>query len=124
MSWSCYPVIHSIRCPAVGFKLKAEGKTMVYNSDVVDILDRDKIMADADYYIGDASAIRANLVRRRGDQLFGHTRITTQINWCKSYGIKNIIFTHLGKETLEKEEQFKLDHPEVILAYDGMEIEI
>ena len=81
-------------------------------------------MESADYYIGDGSSVRANLVRRSGDKLFGHTRITTQINWCKKQGISNIYFTHLGKETIEKEKEFQIEHTEAVLAYDGMELEV
>jgi ribonuclease BN (tRNA processing enzyme) len=117
-----YRVLHSIRCPAVGYKIKAQGKTLIYNSDLVAIVDKETVLADVDYYIGDGSSIKANLVRRRGDTLFGHTRITTQINWCKNYGIENIYFTHLGKETIAAEDQFRRDHPEAVLAYDGLEV--
>lgn len=117
-----YRVIHSIRCPAVGYKIKVLNQTFIYNSDVVAILEPEKVLAGVDYYIGDGSSIKANLVRRRGEQLFGHARITTQINWCRKYGIKKIIFTHLGKETMEKEAEFQEENPEVILAYDGMEL--
>lgn len=124
IAWSAYRVEHSIRCPAVGFKLKVDGKTLVYNSDLVSIIEPEKILSGADYYIGDGSSIQANLVRRREDRIVGHTRMSTQINWCTKYQIKNIIFTHLGKETLGKEEEFKQAHPEVVLAYDGMEVEI
>jgi phosphoribosyl 1,2-cyclic phosphodiesterase len=76
-----YRVIHSIRCPAVGWKLAVEGKTLVYNSDLVDIVEKDAVLAGVDWYIGDGSAVKANLVRKRGDTLFGHTRIITQIHW-------------------------------------------
>ncbi len=124
ISGAAYRVIHSIRCPTVGYRLMIEGKTVVYNPDLVDIIDKEKILTGVDYYIGDGSSIRANLVRRRGDQLFGHTRITTQINWCKAYNIPHVIFTHLGKETLEKEVEFRETHPDIVLAYDGMELEI
>lgn len=120
-----YRVLHSIRCPAVGFKIKIlENKTLVYNPDLVDILDKDEILAGVSHYIGDGSSLKTNLVRRRGDQFFGHTRIITQINWCKKYDIKNIIFTHLGKEVVEKEEEFSKKFPEAILAYDDMELTI
>ncbi len=119
-----YRVIHSIRCPAVGYRLETEGKTLVYNPDLVDIVEKEDILAGVDYYIGDGSAIKANLVRRRGDTLFGHTRTTTQINWCRKSGIAHIIFTHLGKETLENEDAFAAEHPEAVLAYDGLEMEI
>lgn len=122
--WSAYRVMHSIRCPTVGFKVSIENKTLAYNPDLVEIVEKDKILSGVDYYVGDGSAIQANLVRRRGDILFGHSRMSTQINWCKKFGIQNIIFTHLGKETLAKEDAFKQEHPEVILAYDDMEMEI
>ena len=119
-----YRVIHSIRCPTVGYKIETPGQTLIYNSDLVDIVDKEKILEGLDYYIGDGSSIRANLVRRKGDQIFGHTRILTQMNWCQKYRISIIIFTHLGKETMEKEKEFREEHTEVILAYDGMELMI
>ncbi len=119
-----YRVLHSIKCPAVGFKIKIAGKTIVYNSDLVDIIDKENVLDGVDYYIGDGSSIRANLVRRKSDKLFGHTRIRTQINWCKKHGISNIYFTHLGKETIEKEREFEKELAEAVLAYDGMELEV
>jgi len=121
---TAYRVIHSIHCPAVGWKLDFEGKTLVYNSDLVDIVEKDAVLTGVDYYIGDGSAVKANLVRRRGDVIFGHTRIITQIHWCEKFGIKHIIFTHLGRETLREEQNFKAEHPEVTFAYDGLEMEI
>ncbi len=118
-----YRVIHSIRCPAVGFRIKTpEGKTLVYNPDLVDIVNKEEILKGVDYYIGDGSAVRANLVRKRGPWIFGHTRIVTQINWCRAMGIRNTIFTHIGRETMKKEAEFRREHPEAALAYDGMEI--
>jgi ribonuclease BN (tRNA processing enzyme) len=119
-----YRVVHSIRCPAIGFKIKINDKTFIYNSDLIDIKDKEEVLKGVDYYIGDGSSIKTNLVRRRGDALFGHTRITTQINWCKKHNISNIYFTHLGKETIRLEDEFKADHPEAVLAYDGMELEL
>ena len=119
-----YRVIHSIRCPAVGYKISAQGVTIIYNPDLVDIVGKNDILRGVDYYVGDGSSIRANLVRRRGEQFFGHTKITTQINWCKKYGISHIIFTHLGKEAIESEGDFAGEHPEAMLAYDGMELRI
>jgi phosphoribosyl 1,2-cyclic phosphodiesterase len=119
-----YRVIHSIRCPAVGWKLTFEGKTLVYNSDLVNIEEKEAVLTGVEWYIGDGSAVKANLVRRRGDVLFGHTRIITQVHWCQKFDIKHILFTHLGKETLREEENLKKEHPEVVVAYDGLEMEI
>jgi len=124
ITWSAYRVMHSIRCPAVGFKVKVEGKTLVYNPDLVDIAGKQEILTGVDYYIGDGSSVRANLVRRREGQIVGHSRMSTQINWCKNHGISHIVFTHLGKETLRKETEFQQAHPDIVLAYDGMEMEI
>ncbi len=117
-----YRVIHSIRCPAVGYKISVSEKTIIYNPDLVDIVEKDEVLSGVDCYIGDGSAIKANLVRRRGDALFGHTRISTQVNWCRQRGISRIYFTHLGKETIEHEEEFVSTHGEITLAYDGMKL--
>lgn len=119
-----YRVMHSIKCPAIGFKICDGKKTLIYNPDLVDIVNKNKILKKIDYYIGDGSSTQANLVRRKENKIFGHTRVTTQIHWCKKLQIKNIIFTHLGRETLKKEKDFKKQHPEIIFAYDGMKIEV
>ncbi len=122
---TAYRAIHSLRCPAVGYKIKTPERTvLVYNPDLVDIVEKDNILKGVDYYIGDGSAIKANLVRRTGNKLFGHTRITTQINWCKDRSIENIFFTHLGKETIREEKSFRKEHPEAVLAHDGMALQI
>lgn len=117
-------VLHSIKCPGVAFEILAGRKKIIYSGDVVDIENKNKVLKNANYYIGDGSSVNANLVRKKDNKLFGHARITTQINWCKKAEIKNIIFTHLGKETIRKEKEFKKKHPEIIFAYDGMKIEI
>ena len=124
---SPYKVLHSIRCPAIGLRISFKGKTMIYNPDLVDIVNKNKILKKVDYYIGDGSCIRANLVRKtkiKPFKIFGHARIITQINWCKKYNIKKIIFTHFGKETIREEKKFKKKHPEIIMAYDGLSLNI
>ncbi len=119
-----YRVVHSIRAPAVGWKITVAGQTIVYNSDLIDIVEKDSVLTGVGYYIGDGAAVTANLVRRQGDSLFGHTRMITQIHWCEKYGIPHIIFTHLGRETLREETNFQAEHPEVIMAYDNLEMRI
>lgn len=100
-----YKVMHSLIAPAIGFKIRISKnkkfRTLIYNPDLVDIIDKNKILKNLDLYIGDGSSIKTNLIRKKGNKLFGHAKIQTQINWCKKYKIKNIIFTHLGKEALE-----------------------
>ena len=119
-----YNVIHSLKCKTVGFKIYADKKIIVYNPDLVDIVNKNKILKNVDYYIGDGASIQANLIRKKEGKFFGHTRISTQVNWCKKAGIKNIIFTHLGKETIKKESDFRKKNPEIIFAEDGLEMKI
>ncbi len=119
-----YNVIHSIKCQTVGFKIFADKKIIVYNPDLVDIVNKNKILKNVDYYIGDGASIRANLVRKKEGKLFGHARISTQINWCKKAGIDTIIFTHLGKETIKKENEFRKKNPGIIFAHDGLRMDI
>lgn len=118
-----FPVVHSLLSPAVGFKIK-NSQTIIYNSDL--IVPEDKsVLENIDLFVGDGSSFKSNLVRRKGNKLFGHTRMTTQINWCKNYKIKKIIFTHFGKEALEigdeeLRKKLKQEEIEIKIAYDGM----
>jgi len=127
-----YDVLHSIRCPAVCFKIKTENKTFVYASDLVDIKRKEDCLQGVDVYIGDGATFRG-LVRRKGSRLFGHTRIITQLNWCKKYKIPTAIFTHFGKEIVEMPDK-KLNEKisemqegagvKIVFAYDGLKIEL
>jgi ribonuclease BN (tRNA processing enzyme) len=117
-------VMHSLKCPGICFRISAGNKNIIFTGDLVDIINKNKILKNADYYIGDGSSIKANLVRKKGKKFFGHARITTQINWCRKFSIKNMIFTHLGKETIRKEKEFRKSHPDVTFAYDGMKRKI
>ncbi|GIU68717.1 MAG: hypothetical protein KatS3mg001_567 [Candidatus Pacearchaeota archaeon] len=117
-----FKILHSLKCSSVGFKIFLKKTSIIYTGDVVETPHK-KILFHADYYIGDGSSIKANLVKKKNGKRFGHARITTQINWCKKARIKNIIFTHVGKETLKHEDEIKKKY-NVIIAYDGMRIKI
>jgi len=122
-----YPVAHSLIAPAVGFKIKAK-KTLVYNPDILFFKNK-AILKGVDIYIGDSSSVTRSLVRKKDDQLFGHARIQTQINWCKKYQIRTIIFTHLGKEALglgkkALEKRFKQENLTIKIASDGFVYEV
>jgi len=120
-----YPVGHSLIAPAVGFKIKKE-KTLIYNPDVL-TLPKKAVLSQVDLYIGDGSSIKSNLVRRKDSQIFGHSRMSTQINWCRRAGIKKIIFTHFGKEALKigdrkLSKMLAKEDIAIKIAYDGMTI--
>ncbi len=125
-----YNVIHSLRAPAVGFKIKAD-KIIAYNPDLIAPVNH-AVLRNVDIYIGDGSSFRSNLVRRSKtlpSKLFGHARMSTQVNWCLKYGIKKAIFTHFGKEAIrlgDKELKKKLEQEgiNILIAYDGLRMAV
>ncbi|MDZ7837228.1 MAG: MBL fold metallo-hydrolase [Actinomycetota bacterium] len=122
-----YRVIHSLRCPAVCFRLRGE-KTIVYAPDIVDTeIDKSIVFKGVDTLIADGSSLNINMVRRRDGKIFGHTRAKTVINWCKKYGIENLILTHFGKQIVtmdlteleQKLGQYSENKVRVEAAFDG-----
>jgi len=132
MEITAYKVLHSLRCPAVGYKIKG-GRTIVYTPDILDFEeDKKDVLKDIDLLIADGSSINVNMVRRKEGRLFGHTRVKTIIGWCRKYDIKSLIITHCGKQivtmdsreltsTLEEYAEGKVD---VTVAFDGYKVEI
>ncbi len=95
-----FPVLHSIRCPANGFRFEYKGFKAGYFPDVLWIKDRDKALEHLDLYIGDGSTLKRDLVRKnkKTGQIFGHASMKTQLQWVKKYNIPWVIFTHFGKQ--------------------------
>jgi phosphoribosyl 1,2-cyclic phosphodiesterase len=123
-----YDVVHSIRTPAVGFRVRVAGITLVYNPDVISIPAEDRVLRGVDVYIGDGATLTRPIVRRRGNSLFGHTTIRAQLGWCKRHDIRRAYFVHCGKQLVEmnaRELQRRVDElagPFItsIVARDGM----
>lgn len=129
---TAYDVMHSLRCPAVAYKIKGD-KTIVYAPDILDFEeDKEAILNRTDLLIADGSSLNINMVRRKEDKLFGHTRIKTIIGWCKKYGINELIITHCGKqivtmdknELIEKLKGYTEGKINVRVAYDDWEMEL
>lgn len=90
------PVVHSLRSPAVGFRI--DGR-LFYVPDVVDIRNKRSVLAGLTLYIGDGARLTRPLVRRTPTgHRFGHTSIQTQIGWCADARVMRAIFTHCGTE--------------------------
>jgi len=127
-----YDVVHSIRAPAVGFRITADGRTLAYNPDIVSIVEEESVLPGVDVYVGDGATLTRPMVRRRGDTLFGHTTVRAQLNWCKRYGIHVAYIVHCGKQLVEMdaaELQRRIDElarPDVRarVAYDGLAAEL
>jgi hypothetical protein len=70
-----FPVEHSIRAPAVGYRVTADGAVFFYVPDVAAIGNRREALGGVELYIGDGATITRSLVRRRGHVLIGHAPI-------------------------------------------------
>lgn len=92
------PVQHSLRAPAVGYRLSAEGSTLFYIPDVAALPNAAKALRGIDVYIGDGATITRSMVRRRGRALIGHAPIVAQLDWCRKAGVRRAVFTHCGSQ--------------------------
>lgn len=95
---TAFPVAHSVRAPAVGYRI-ARGKTaFFYAPDLVSIQDRRRALTGIDLYIGDGACIVHPIVRHRQGIAIGHSPIRTQLDWCQEQGVRDAIFTHCGSQ--------------------------
>lgn len=125
-----YEVVHSIRAPAVVFRVRAGAMNLVYNPDIISIVHERSVLSGADVYIGDGSSLTRPIIRRRGDALFGHTTVRAQLNWCKRYGIRRAYIVHCGKQLVQMEPallQERIDElagpdARASVTYDGMRV--
>ncbi len=94
-----FEVEHSLRAPAMGYRISSQEKTIFYVSDLVKIHNEKQALSNIDLYIGDGAIItRTMLVRHKDHHLVGHSPIETQLAWCKKYKVPRAIFTHCGSE--------------------------
>jgi hypothetical protein len=126
-----FPVEHSIRAPAVGYRVHVDGRALFYAPDLVHIRERGRALAGVSLYVGDGATIARSMVRKRGDTLIGHTPIRTQLTWCAKEGVPRGAFTHCGTQVITAEPEevaatvAALAHErgvEATVAVDGMEM--
>lgn len=131
MIFEAFPVKHSTRAPAVGYRVTGGRVSIFYIPDVVYIEDREEALRGVRLYVGDGATITRAMVRKIDDALIGHTPIRTQLTWCQKEGVPRAIFTHLGTRIVGSDELVlgaKIRHlarernVEVQLAHDGMEV--
>jgi len=105
MSFEAFPVEHSTRCPAVGYRIRAGRVRIFYSPDLVYIHDRDAALTGVALYIGDGATLERSFVRRRGEHLIGHTPVRTQLTWCEKLGVPEAVITHCGAQIVEGDER-------------------
>jgi phosphoribosyl 1,2-cyclic phosphodiesterase len=139
IKFETFPVVHSLLAPAVGYRichstsLKLRRTSFFIVPDVVYIEDRHDAFKNIKFYIGDGATIIRSMVRKKGDKLFGHTPVQTQLTWCKKEKVPMMIVTHCGTEITSgdpKKINAKIKKlaqqrgVKVKIAHDGMVVRI
>jgi phosphoribosyl 1,2-cyclic phosphodiesterase len=94
--FSAFLVHHSVRAPAVGYRVSANGCCFVYLPDVAELPNPSDALRRIDIYVGDGATVRRSMVRRRGRTWVGHAPVIRQLNWCAKAHVCRAIFTHCG----------------------------
>jgi len=90
------PVEHSLRAPAVGYRVSADRATFFYVPDLAAIPDPRATLREIDLYVGDGATVVRSMVRKKDHTLIGHAPIAAQLEWCGEEGVTRAIFTHCG----------------------------
>lgn len=132
MRVEAFPVVHSVRAPAVGFRITAGSVTIFYVPDVARIPRLEEAFSGIRLYVGDGATLTRPMLRRdsRTGKTIGHAPIATQLDWCARCGVPEMIVTHCGSAVVgadERRVKAKLRRlaeargVTVVLAHDGME---
>ena len=132
ITFEAFPVEHSVRAPAVGYRITAGRVSIFHVPDVVSIPDRRDALRGCRMYIGDGASVTRPIVRRRDGRLIGHAPIVAQLSWLEEEGVPRAVFTHCGSEILRADPsaiQHRLDalaaergSVTASFATDGMEL--
>ncbi len=131
MDFTFFPVAHSQKAPAGGWRITAGRVTVFYVPDVVHIPRRAEALQGCKLYVGDGAAIARSLVRRPHGALIGHTPVRTQLTWCAKEGVPRMVVTHCGEEIVgasAREVRARLEPlaaergVAVTVAHDGLEL--
>lgn len=96
LRFTAYPVQHSIRAPAVGYRVSTKAGSFFYLPDVAGFPDSSDALYGVGVYIGDGATMRRSMVRMKEGTLIGHAPITVQLDWCAKAHVRRATFTHCG----------------------------
>jgi phosphoribosyl 1,2-cyclic phosphodiesterase len=96
VTFKAYPVQHSIRAPAVGYRVSLKKVSFFYLPDVAAFPNASRALRGVGLYIGDGATITRSMVRKKHGRLIGHAPITSQLGWCESAAVHRAVFTHCG----------------------------
>jgi phosphoribosyl 1,2-cyclic phosphodiesterase len=133
VKFEAFPVQHSIRAPAVGYRVSAGNRSFFYLPDVAELRDVLAALGGVDVYIGDGATMRRSMVREKNGSLIGHAPMTTQLGWCEGAGVRRAIFTHCGSPIVRDDsrqierivQRLGLERGvDARIAYDGLTLAI
>jgi phosphoribosyl 1,2-cyclic phosphodiesterase len=133
VTWQAFALEHSIRAPAVGYRLTVGKTVLFYAPDVAAILDQKTALGGVTLYIGDGASIVRPLLRPRGQTVIGHASIRAQLAWCEMEGITRAVFTHCGSQIVGADgrsvaaqvRRLGREHGVVAsVAYDGLSLAV
>jgi phosphoribosyl 1,2-cyclic phosphodiesterase len=131
--FEAFPVDHSLRAPAVGYRVSADRTTFFYVPDLAAIPDQAAALRGIALYIGDGATVARSMVRTRDHRLTGHAPIAAQLAWCGKEGVARAIFTHCGSGIVGGDERrigarvrrLGAAHGvEASIAHDGMTLDL
>jgi len=96
LRFKAYPVQHSIRAPAVGYRVSTKAGSFFYLPDVARLPNAAQALSGIDVFIGDGATIRRSMVRVKQGTTIGHAPITGQLDWCVKAHVGHAVFTHCG----------------------------
>jgi phosphoribosyl 1,2-cyclic phosphodiesterase len=103
LRFEAFPVQHSIRAPAVGYRVSTRISSFFYVPDVARLPAASAALSGIDVYIGDGASMTRSLVRRKAGMLIGHATIAAQLGWCEKAGVRRAMFTHCGSPIVRGE---------------------
>jgi phosphoribosyl 1,2-cyclic phosphodiesterase len=133
ITFEAFTLEHSLRAPAVGFRVSAGGRRFFYAPDLVSIHQRAAALAGLDLYIGDGASLERDIVRRRGGRLIGHASVREQLRWCAEARVPRVVITHCGTQIVTGHaakieawlQASAREHGlELRLAHDGMVVSL
>lgn len=124
VEFEAFPVEHSIRAPAVGYRFTAAGKSVFYAPDLVRILDQADALKNIRLYVGDGAAITRPILRKRDGVFIGHASIRNQLEWCGREGVSRAVFSHCGTEIVAGDHRAVVDKVRAIGEHVGVDATI
>lgn len=126
MEFEAFPVLHSVRAPAVGYRIRAGRAAIFYAPDVVWIPERAQAFRGIRVYVGDGATIARNMVRKhpQSGELFGHATVRQQLGWCAEEGVERMIVTHCGSDIVAGDERALGARLRTLAAERGVALEI